>query len=207
MKDWINPTPDELCEVFGDWQRTPRVYLSGNLAGDGRSSVNELHQKIAALLAPDFLALSPLRGYRSTERPFKPDKLFYGGWHDRECRQRDLNDLKRSVAVLLDMRATFKKNLVCTTPNGQTYLIDDLTLRNHLPEGNTVITEVDVPQPLTGTVIEVYEAATKYGIPVIGYNSKQAARQTESIWMEPCLTRTFWEYPAAVAWIKSQLIL
>jgi hypothetical protein len=76
-----------------------------------------------------------------------------------------LRDLGRSAFVLLNLEPM-------TIP----VIVDEVS--------------VDIEAPITGTVIEVWEA-WKAGIPVVGYNADSRGAQTRSLWFDPFLTAVF----------------
>ena len=201
-------TETEMVELHGvHWRSLPLVYGSGAIDGGTIDEMVEHHKALAMKFAPEVVFVSPLRGkdlddmqvVRAEE--IKHD-MCSGPWctTNREIITRDLVDVHRAKVLLVNLKANRRKmRLLRDRHNGDVSVAD---LSHPFMSTQESIGEIEVEHPLTGTVVEAYEA-WRSGIPVVGYNVHKACKQFASPWMNFWVTRAFEGVDDAVAYIKA----
>lgn len=208
----------EMIDLYGsNWQSKPRIYGSGGMDGGTIEEMIEKHKNISFLLAPEFIFLSPLRAkiaagklsveqQRSNAGHISNDKWFC---NEREFITRDLQDVRRSKAILVNLKPNYIDIQASKLITDNNAFVDDKILIK-----NGVIPDTEdwqhikclVENPLTGTTIECYEA-WKNGIPVIGFNHSCRSAQMGNPWLSHWFTNSFDTIEEAINYLKAGWIL
>lgn len=201
---FLNADAARMSEIYGpQWRQLPCVYGSLGLGGDDWAERTETHEKICQFLAPNVMFLSPLRhvASRPVQREWPFAEVDAGQTTPEMAFVRDMHDLSRSKAILLDASPSCRKvpvwrrkatgQVILREPDGNEAVMGQaLSEWEHV--GHSVI-----ETPWTGTVIEVFQSAYHHRIPVLAYNwSERCGQANNPVFFKRFVTAAFtsWRY-------------